>query len=105
MLALQFLVHLRHYLVHEYVLEKHVEILNRTLTYRLMLLNETLTRLEGQGLLNSTQASEIYGLLSQLKEALTSGNYSEVAALLSEYKSLINNVTSQYYGEQKIGGC
>ncbi|WP_243680479.1 hypothetical protein [Vulcanisaeta souniana] len=105
LLALQFLVHLRHYLVHEYVLEKHVEILNRTLTYRLMLLNETLTRLEGQGLLNSTQASEIYGLLSQLKEALTSGNYSEVAALLSEYKSLINNVTSQYYGEQKIGGC
>ncbi|WP_264890695.1 hypothetical protein [Vulcanisaeta souniana] len=105
LLALQFLVHLRHYLVHEYVLEKHVEILNRTLTYRLMLLNETLTRLEGQGLLNSTQASEIYGLLSQLKEALTSGNYSEVAALLSEYKSLINNVTSQYYGEQKIGAA
>lgn len=103
LLALQFLVHLRHYLVHEYVLEKHAEILNRTLTYRLMLLNETLTRLEEQGLLNSTQASEVYSLLSQLKQALISGNYSEAEALLSEYNSLISNVTAQYYEEQKIG--
>ncbi len=103
LLALQFLVHLRHYLVHEYVLEKHAEIINRTLTFRLMLLNETLTRLEQQGgLLNSTQASEVYSLLSQLKGAIVSGNYSETAALLSEYKSLISNVTSQYYEEQKI---
>ncbi|WP_243666124.1 hypothetical protein [Vulcanisaeta sp. JCM 16159] len=102
LLALQFLVHLRHYLVHEYVLEKHAEIINRTLTFRLMLLNETLTRLEQQGLLNSTQASEVYSLLSQLRGAIVSGNYSEAAALLSEYKSLISNVTSQYYEEQKI---
>ncbi len=104
LLALQFLVHLRHYLVHVYVLEKHAEIWNRTLTYRLMLLNETLTRLEQQGgLLNSTQASQIYSLLSQLKQALVSGNYSEAMALLSEYKSLLSNITSQYYEEQKIG--
>ncbi len=103
LLALQFLVHLRHYIVHMYVLEKHAEIWNRTLTYRLMLLNETLTRLEEQGLLNSTQASELYALMSQLKEALVSGNYSEAMALLSEYKSLISNITSQYYAEQKIG--
>ncbi|WP_048056924.1 hypothetical protein [Vulcanisaeta moutnovskia] len=103
LLALQFLVHLRHYLVHVYVLEKHAEILNRTLTYRLMLLNGTLTRLEQQGLLNSTQASQIYSLLSQLKEAIVSGNYSEAMALLSEYKSLLSNISSQYYEEQKIG--
>jgi len=103
LLALQFLVHLRHYLVHVYVLEKHAEILNRTLTYRLMLLNGTLTRLEQQGLLNSTQASQIYSLLSQLKEAMVSGNYSEAMALLSEYKSLLSNISSQYYEEQKIG--
>ena len=103
LLALQFLVHLRHYLVHVYVLEKHAEIWNRTLTFRLMLLNETLTRLEQQGLLNSTQASEIYSLLNQLKQALVSGNYSEAEALLSEYKSLLSNITSQYYEEQKIG--
>ncbi len=103
LLALQFLVHLRHYLVHEYVLEKHVEILNRTLTYRLMLLNETLTRLERQGLLNSTQASEVYGLLKELKEALACGNYSEAMALFNAYKSLINNITNQYYEEQRIG--
>jgi len=68
-----------------------------------MLLNETLTRLEEQGLLNSTQASEVYSLLSQLKQALISGNYSEAEALLSEYNSLISNVTAQYYEEQKIG--
>jgi hypothetical protein len=103
LLALQFLVHLRHYLVHVYVLEKHAEILNRTLTYRLMLLNETLARLEQQGLLNSTQASQIYSLMSQLKEAMVSGNYSEAMALLSEYKSLLSNISSQYYEEQKIG--
>ncbi|GAB6947951.1 hypothetical protein JCM16161A_20810 [Vulcanisaeta sp. JCM 16161] len=103
LLALQFLVHLRHYLVHVYALEKHAEIWNRTLTYRLMLLNETLMRLEQQGLLNSTEASEIYSLLSQLNKALVSGNYSEAMALLSEYKSLLSNITSQYYEEQKIG--
>lgn len=103
LLALQFLVHLRHYLVHVYVLERHAEIWNRTLTFRLMLLNETLTRLEQQGLLNSTQASQIYNLLSQLKQALVSGNYSEAEMLLSEYKSLLSNITSQYYEEQKMG--
>jgi hypothetical protein len=68
-----------------------------------MLLNETLTRLEEQGLLNSTQASEVYSLLSQLRQALISGNYSEAKALLSEYNSLISNITAQYYEEQKIG--
>ncbi|WP_245522543.1 hypothetical protein [Vulcanisaeta distributa] len=103
LLALQFLVHLRHYLVHVYVLERHAEIWNRTLTFRLMLLNETLTRLEQQGLLNSTQTSQIYSLLSQLKQALISGNYSEAEMLLSGYKSLLSNITSQYYEEQKMG--
>nr|KJR72271.1 MAG: hypothetical protein TU36_03115 [Vulcanisaeta sp. AZ3] len=103
LLALQFLVHLRHQLVHAYVLKKHAEIMNATLTYRLLLLNKTLTRLKKQGLLNSTEASEIYNILSQLKQALTNGNYSRAEVILSEYKSLINNITNQYYEKQKIG--
>ncbi|WP_084019947.1 hypothetical protein [Vulcanisaeta thermophila] len=96
LLALQFLVHLRHLVVHEFVLEKHAEILNKTLTYRLMLLNNTLTKLESQGLINTTQASEIYNLLSQLERAITSGNYTYASQLLREYESLTSNITKTY---------